>query len=160
MLCWSTHNERSIKAGLILQAGRVCFSTTMTSDPSHRVADWPTTVLLLTLLLWQRIPAAESGCVSEVCFCFPGGDVECAGIYLRRVPRFTRSNTYQLQHHYSPTSIPFWILRANSHASFLTFSFPCFFSVPPISATGLGSVLSSASAVVHILGPNERKPGS
>jgi len=47
--------------------------------------------LLLTLLLWQRVPASvASSCVSDVCFCFADGDIECADIYLRRVPRFTR----------------------------------------------------------------------
>ena len=63
----------------------------MTSVRCHHVADWKTTGLLLMLLLWQRIAVSESDCVTDVCFCFSDGDIECAGIYLRRVPKFTRS---------------------------------------------------------------------
>lgn len=62
----------------------------MTSSVWLHLADYTTTSVLLMLLLCQLIPASESGCVSDVCFCFTDGYVECAGIYLRRVPKFTR----------------------------------------------------------------------
>jgi len=68
----------------------------MTSERWPHATDWSTAGLLLMLLLWQRIPVAESGCVTDVCFCFADGDIECAGIYLRRVPRFTRYCTSAL----------------------------------------------------------------
>jgi len=70
---------------------RVNILPTMKSCAWLRRADWTTSGLLLMLLLWQRISVGEAGCASEVCFCFEDGDIECADIYLRRVPRFTRS---------------------------------------------------------------------
>ena len=74
---------------LVSQGHRVV--TTMRSDMWRHRADWTTTGLsLMMLLLWQRVVVAEAGCASDVCFCFEDGDIECADIYLRRVPRFTR----------------------------------------------------------------------
>jgi len=67
----------------------------LTSEMWLHQADWTTTGLLLMLLLWQRVSVSESGCVSDKCFCFDYGlnetDIECADIYLRRMPKFTNS---------------------------------------------------------------------
>jgi len=50
-------------------------------------------LLLLTTVTWHQLRAApNAGCVSDWCFCFPEGEVECGDAYLNRVPRFRQDS--------------------------------------------------------------------
>ena len=50
-----------------------------------------TVLLLLVTVVWQR-DVTEAECVSRRCFCFPEGEVECADLFLRRIPTFQKQS--------------------------------------------------------------------